>query len=88
MSDDIPDFVAKQGPGYVKWWARREAYIEKNYTDNPTIDIYLITLETEVQFARENDGVLSEHDVEMWLRTGQVDLDPGHKILKIKKVEQ
>jgi hypothetical protein len=86
MNEDVPDYVTEQGPEYVKWWTAREAYIAAHYSETPTIDKYLITIETEVEFTRENDGVFNEHDVELWLRTGEIDLDPGHQVIKIEKV--
>jgi len=78
---------ALKDPEFYKWWSAKEKYVVRHYTENPHIDKYLVTVETEVEFARENDGVLNEHDVEMWLQAGEIELEPGHRILKIKKVD-
>lgn len=87
---DIPEYVIEASagdPDFLDWYVKKEKYIEAHYTENPVLDTYVITLETTVQFARENDGVLNEDDVGKWLKIGEIDLDPGHRIIKIKKVE-
>ena len=72
----IPPYIlemAKEDPTYIAWWTAKEAHIEKHYTDNDHTDKYLVTLEVEVEFSRENDGVLNAHDALMWMKTGEVD---------------
>ncbi len=89
----IPDFITEQGSEYIKWWKAKERYIEAHNTeDHPDhqdhTDKYLVTIEYEVEFSRENDGVLNAHDAEMWLKTGDIDWGMcDFKILKIKKKE-
>jgi len=88
MAEDVPDYVKEQGPEYVAWWVAREKLVEAHQDDpgDGHIDKYVVTVEYEVRFSQEHDGVLNEHDVEMWLRTGDVDWGMGEsKILKVRK---
>jgi hypothetical protein len=79
---------AMKDPVFKKWWDEREKFIEIFYRDKGDHqDTYLITIQTEAVFSRENDGVVDELDVEMWLRVGEIELDPGYKIIDIKKVK-
>lgn len=79
---------AMKDPIFKKWWDEREKFIEVSHIDeNDHQDTYLITIQTEVVFSRENDGIVDEDDVKMWLRVGEIDLVPGHKVIDIKKVK-
>lgn len=78
---EIPDYIkeeAKKDPDYLIWWLAKEKRIAERNTEEHQgeehQDNYLITVEFEVAFSQENDGVLNAHDVEMWLRTGDLDL--------------
>jgi len=54
------------------WWAQRAKWIEVNYTDNPQRDTYIVTVEVEITFARENDGVRNEAEAQEWLKHGDI----------------
>lgn len=90
MAEDVPDYVKEQGPEYVAWWEAREKLIEAHQYDSIDghIDKYMVTVEYEVPFSREHDGILNEHDVEMWLKTGDMDFGAlDQKIIKVQKVD-
>ena len=71
----LPEYVkeiAKSDPAYPEWYAKKERYIEEHYTETPKLETYVVTVEVEISFARENDGVLDAHDAEMWLKGGNL----------------
>ena len=88
----LPEFVAevaKDDPTYPAWYEKKERYIAEHYTETPKLETYIVTVEVEVSFARENDGVLDEHDAEMWLKGGDVltDNDGAYEIKSVRKKE-
>lgn len=87
---EVPEYVkeiAKDDPAYAEWYTKKEQYIEEHNTEHPQEDTYVVTVEMEITFARENDGVLNEEDAKMWLKGGDIlqSNDGDYKILKVRK---
>ena len=87
---NIPDYVkeiAKDDPAYAEWYMQKEQYIKEHLTECPHEDTYVVTVDIEVTFARENDGVLNECDAEMWLKGGGIleSNDGVYQVLKVRK---
>lgn len=68
------------------WWAQREKWIEEHHTETPHIDKYVVTVEVEIAFAQENDGVRNAEEAAEWLRHGDVlESADDYKIIKVEK---
>jgi len=76
-------------PSDDAWWFQREKWIEEHYTDNPHIDKYVVTVQIETSFARENDGVRNVQEAEEWLKHGSIlEITEDVKVIKVERKEE
>jgi hypothetical protein len=80
--------IARELKG-TKYWAEREKRIEKEYTDTPHLDTYIVTVRIPITFARENDGVANVEEAREWLEHGDIleSSDEGYEIIKVEQKE-
>jgi len=72
-----------------EWWAQRAKWIDEHYTENPHMDKYIVTIEVEISFAQENDGVHNVEEAEEWLKHGDIiESAEDYKIIKVRKVDR
>jgi len=68
------------------WWAKREKWIDEHYTDTPHVDKYIVTVEIETSFARENDGVRNAEEAREWLNHGDIlEIAEDLKVISVRK---
>jgi len=68
------------------WWSKRDDWIEAHYIEHPHIDKYVVTVQIETSFARENDGVHNVQQAREWLRHGCIlETAEDLKILNVRK---
>ncbi len=72
-----------------QYWDEREARIEKEYTNTPHLDTYIVTVKIPITFARENDGVANVEEAREWLNHGDIleSMDEDYEIIKVEKKE-